>query len=64
MIPKAASIVAWSSGHQIDTQETVEFANLHGVSCLIEKFPLDKVNEAFKRVEEGKVRFRAVLTMD
>lgn len=64
MIVKSTSLVGWSSGHQIDSQETVDFANRHGVSCMIEKFPLDKVNEAFERVHEGHVRFRAVLVME
>jgi D-arabinose 1-dehydrogenase-like Zn-dependent alcohol dehydrogenase len=28
-----------------------------------EIFPLDRVNEAYERMEQGKARFRAVLTI-
>jgi D-arabinose 1-dehydrogenase-like Zn-dependent alcohol dehydrogenase len=30
---------------------------------MIEKFPLDKVNEAYNRMTSGKAQFRVVLTM-
>jgi len=30
---------------------------------MIEKFPLNRVGEAYERMHTGKVRFRAVLTM-
>jgi len=30
---------------------------------MIEKFPLEKVNEAFTRALSGKAQFRVVLTM-
>jgi D-arabinose 1-dehydrogenase-like Zn-dependent alcohol dehydrogenase len=30
---------------------------------MIEKFPLDKVNEAYARMMSGKAQFRVVLTM-
>ena len=28
-----------------------------------ESYPLEKVNEAYERMKQGKARFRAVLTM-
>jgi D-arabinose 1-dehydrogenase-like Zn-dependent alcohol dehydrogenase len=30
---------------------------------MIEKFPLDRVNEAYTRMMSGKAQFRVVLTM-
>ncbi|KAL2281669.1 hypothetical protein FJTKL_11357 [Diaporthe vaccinii] len=63
MVTKAASVHGWPSGHALDCEETIAFAGTHGVKCLIEKFPLDKVQEAFEHMTSGKVRFRAVLTM-
>jgi len=30
---------------------------------MIEKYPLDKVNEAYSRMTSGKAQFRVVLTM-
>ena len=61
MITKGLSIVAWPSGHALDSEEAVSFARVHGVSVMIERFPLDKANEALERMVSGKVRFRAVL---
>jgi D-arabinose 1-dehydrogenase-like Zn-dependent alcohol dehydrogenase len=31
---------------------------------MIEKYPLNRVAEAFEQMHGGKVRFRAVLTME
>lgn len=30
-----------------DVEEAIEFAEVHDVKCMVEKFPLDKANEAF-----------------
>ncbi|KAF2723638.1 GroES-like protein [Polychaeton citri CBS 116435] len=64
MVQNALSVVGWPSGHSIDSEEAIAFAKTQGVECLIEKFPLDKVNEAMQHMLSGKARFRAVLTMD
>jgi D-arabinose 1-dehydrogenase-like Zn-dependent alcohol dehydrogenase len=61
---KGASLSGWPSGHALDSQEAIEFAEVQGVKCMIEKFPLDQANEALKHMLDGKVRFRGVLTMD
>jgi D-arabinose 1-dehydrogenase-like Zn-dependent alcohol dehydrogenase len=53
--------VAWPSGHALDSEEAIEFAKITGVHCMIEKFPLDKANEAMEAMTSGKVRFRGVL---
>jgi alcohol dehydrogenase len=41
----------------------LEFSALHGVHPMIEKYPLNRVAEAFEQMHSGKARFRAVLTM-
>lgn len=64
MIQNGLSIVAWPSGHALDCEEAIDFAMRHGVSCMIERFKLDDANEALKHMLSGKVRFRAVITMD
>lgn len=64
MVLKALSVHGWPSGHALDSEEAIEFARVHDVKCMIEKFPLDKANEAMEHMLSGKVRFRAVLTMD
>lgn len=63
MVTKAASVHGWPSGHALDSEEAISFASTHGVKCMIEKFPLEKVQEAFEHMTSGKVRFRSVLTM-
>jgi D-arabinose 1-dehydrogenase-like Zn-dependent alcohol dehydrogenase len=51
----------WPPGTAKDTEEAIAFARVANVKCLIERFPLEKANEAFKHMMEGKTRFRAVL---
>jgi D-arabinose 1-dehydrogenase-like Zn-dependent alcohol dehydrogenase len=55
------SIVGWPSGSAIDSEETMTFSVLTGVRPRIEKFPLEKAEEAFGKVMSNRVRFRAVL---
>ena len=64
MILSGLSIVAWPSGHALDSEEAIDFAMRHGVSCMIERFKLDDANEALQHMLSGKVRFRAVITVD
>ena len=45
-------------------EEAIEFAEVHNVNCMIEKFPLDKALEAYDHMMSGKVRFRSVIVMD
>lgn len=53
----------WASGIATDSEDTLRFAEYTGVRAMIEKFPLDKVNEAYNRMTSGKAQFRVVLTM-
>ncbi|KAK5119024.1 hypothetical protein LTR62_000235 [Meristemomyces frigidus] len=64
MVLNALSVCGWPSGHALDCEEAIAFADNQGVECMIEKFPLEKVNEAMEHMLSGKARFRAVLTMD
>lgn len=64
MIGKGLSVTCWPSGHALDCEEAIEFAQLHNVKCMIEKFPLEKANEAYEHMLNGKARFRAVITME
>ncbi len=56
-------ISGWYSGTARDSQDTLEFSALSGVHPMIEKFPLNRVGEAYEQMHTGKVRFRVVLTM-
>ena len=64
LITGARSVTAWASGTARDSQDTLEFSALSDVHPMIEKFPLIRVAEAYEQMHSGKVRFRAVLTMD
>jgi len=64
MVIRGLTVSGWPSGHAIDSQDAIDFARLQGVHCLVEKFPLEKVNDAMEHMLSGKVRFRSVLTMD
>jgi D-arabinose 1-dehydrogenase-like Zn-dependent alcohol dehydrogenase len=57
------TIQGWPSGTSKDSEDTLAFSTLTGVRPMIEKFPLEKVNDAYEAMLSGKVRFRAVLTM-
>jgi D-arabinose 1-dehydrogenase-like Zn-dependent alcohol dehydrogenase len=56
-------IQGWSSGTASDSEDTMAFAELTGVRAMIEKFPLEKVKEAYARMTSGHAQFRVVLTM-
>lgn len=64
MVLNALSVCGWPSGHAQDSEDAIAFAQTHGVKCMIEKFPLEKAQEAMEHMLAGKPRFRAVLTMD
>ncbi len=55
------TVAGWPSGTAIDSEQAMAFSALTGVRPRIEKFPLDKAEEAFGRVMANHVRFRAVL---
>jgi D-arabinose 1-dehydrogenase-like Zn-dependent alcohol dehydrogenase len=58
-----AGLRGWYSGASIDSQDTLRFSALTGVRPMTQVFPLEKVNDAYDVMMNGKVRFRAVLTM-
>jgi D-arabinose 1-dehydrogenase-like Zn-dependent alcohol dehydrogenase len=63
LIMKRSSVAGWYSGTARDSQDTLEFSALSGVHPMIEKYPLDRVAEAYEQMHSGKVRFRVVLIM-
>ena len=63
LISGGRSVHGWPSGHALDSEEAIRFAQIHGVKCMIEKFPFADAAKAFEHMKSGKARFRAVLTM-
>jgi D-arabinose 1-dehydrogenase-like Zn-dependent alcohol dehydrogenase len=63
LLLKSQQVKGWYSGTSLDSQETLAFSVLSGVRPMNEIYPLDRVNEAYERMEQGKARFRVVLTI-
>jgi D-arabinose 1-dehydrogenase-like Zn-dependent alcohol dehydrogenase len=63
LIGGSKAIQGWASGSAIDSEDTMRFSTLTGVRPMIERFPLEKANEAYQQMITGKARFRVVLTM-
>jgi D-arabinose 1-dehydrogenase-like Zn-dependent alcohol dehydrogenase len=63
LITGRRSVAGWYSGTAKDSQDTLEFSALTGVHPMIEKYPLDRVAEAYEQMHSGNVRFRVVLTI-
>jgi D-arabinose 1-dehydrogenase-like Zn-dependent alcohol dehydrogenase len=62
LIMRRSSVAGVYSGTARDSQDTMEFSALSGVHPMIEKYPFDRVAEAYEQMHSGKVRFRVVLT--
>lgn len=63
LIMQRRRIIGWPSGTPRDNEDTLDFATHGGIAPMIERFPLEEVNSAFRRMRDNEVRFRAVLTM-
>ncbi|KAE9394933.1 GroES-like protein [Gymnopus androsaceus JB14] len=61
LISKRLSIMGFPSGDANDCADAIEFAQTSNVKTMIERFPLEKANEAFNRMHSGQANFRAVL---
>ncbi|MDE3181768.1 MAG: alcohol dehydrogenase catalytic domain-containing protein [Acidobacteriota bacterium] len=63
LIAGRRKIQGWTSGQASDSRDTLRFAAQANIRPVIETYPLDKANEAYGKMLEGKVTFRAVLKM-
>ena len=57
------TVRGWPSGTAKDSEDTLQFSSLTGVRPMIERYPLEKVAEAYDQMISGRARFRVVLTM-
>lgn len=57
-------IIGSPAGSRKDLRDCLEFSARHGIRPMVETYPLEKTAEVFRRIEEDRVRFRAVLTPD
>jgi D-arabinose 1-dehydrogenase-like Zn-dependent alcohol dehydrogenase len=58
------TVRGWPSGSAKDSEDTLQFSSRSGVRPMIERYPLEKVSEAYDQMISGRARFRVVLTMD
>ena len=63
LIRGSRSLAGWASGTAMDSEDTLNFANLTGVRPMVETYPLEKAGEAYARMLSGKAEFRVVLAM-
>jgi len=63
MIMKGLSVHGFPSGHSLDSEEAIEFAEIHDINCMVETFPLVEAQKALEHTQSGKARFRSVLVM-
>jgi D-arabinose 1-dehydrogenase-like Zn-dependent alcohol dehydrogenase len=63
LISGSRAIQGWSTGTPADSEDTLRFSELTGVRPMIETYPLEKVGEAYARMNGGNAKFRVVLTM-
>ncbi len=64
LIQGRTSVSGWPSGDAKDSEETLDFSAMAGVTPEIEPFPLAEAGAAYERMITNEARFRAVLTMD
>jgi D-arabinose 1-dehydrogenase-like Zn-dependent alcohol dehydrogenase len=64
LISAKRSVVGWSSGSSIDSQDTMSFSAQTNIRSMNEIFPLDQAGKAYERMMSGKARFRVVLDME
>jgi alcohol dehydrogenase, propanol-preferring len=57
------TIAGWPSGSSIDSEETLAFSALSGIRPRVEVFALEQAEEAFAKMMQNRVRFRAVLRL-
>lgn len=57
------SVLGSITGSPYENEKTLDFSVLAGVRPMIEVMPLEKADEAYRKMKSGDVRFRMVLTM-
>ncbi|SHL00003.1 alcohol dehydrogenase [Haladaptatus paucihalophilus] len=61
LVGSRGAVRGWASGHARESQDTLEFSALRDITPEVETFDLADADEAYERMMENEVRFRAVL---
>ena len=64
LIKQQRSVSGSPSGSPVAMETMLDFSARHEVAPQNEHFPMSKINEAFARLDAGKVRYRIVLDAD
>lgn len=64
LIANQKSVTGTATGSPAVVAKMLEFCARHNIETITEKFPMSKINEAFKHLESGKARYRIVLEND
>ncbi|MBV2357177.1 alcohol dehydrogenase [Streptomyces sp. J2-1] len=62
LLMKGLIVRGHPSGTAQDVQDTLEFSALHGIKPMTETVPLDDVDAAYRKMMDGRARFRMVIT--
>lgn len=63
LLRKRAAVKGWYSGTSVDSEDTLQFSQRHGIRSMNEIFTLEQAQSAYERMLSGKARFRVVLKM-
>ena len=63
MAPHRVRVAGSLIGSIAETQEVLDFCAEHGIAPEVQLIPIEEVNAAYKKVEDGEVRFRYVIDM-
>lgn len=64
LIFKRVSLAGSVIGGMPETQEVLDFAAKHGITCDIEMLDIRNIAEAYERMKRGDVRYRFVIDME
>ena len=64
LVARQLSITGSFLGNRVKMREMLSFAQEHGITPKVELLPMREVNEALRKVREGKARYRIVLFND
>ncbi|KAI8924115.1 alcohol dehydrogenase [Entophlyctis helioformis] len=64
LLMKNLRVIGHTAGAAAQNKECVAFAKAFGIKPLVERFPLNRVEEAYDRMVTSKARFRSVIVFE
>ena len=64
LIFQQRSVSGSPTGSPVAIADMLAFAARHGIAPTTEHLPMSRINDAFRRLEKGDVRYRFVLDAD